>query len=265
MMPLDTTLKNVQPYEPSNRLAAKIARRFVPFQEQRDLRFALKRPVVSFTFDDFPRSAIENGSDVLERQGWNATFYVAAGLRDVHNHHGQQFSAVDLPALEARGHEIAAHSFSHIDMTKLSSAALISEINRNEKTLRNMGVKGPIDNFAYPFGAVNVNVKKTLGERFKSLRGITPGAHRDKADLNGLKSAPIFSGDKLAHTLKLINGLKSKPGWLTLFAHDVRDTPSEWGCTPEEFKAVIAAVKQSGALVLPIQEAISHIEANHAG
>ena len=62
--------------------------------------------------------------------------------------------------------------------------------------------------------------------------------------------------------LKLIKDLKSKPGWLTLFAHDIRDTPSEWGCTPEEFKTVLAAVKQSGAIVLPVHQAISLIEDN---
>ena len=262
-MPLDATLKNAHPYEPSKSIVSKIARRLVTFQERRDLRIRLDHPIVSFTFDDFPRSAIENGSDLLEREGWRATFYVAAGLRDVYNHHGQQFAAEDLPALEARGHEIGEHSFSHIDLTNLSPAALLSEINRNKKALRNMGVKGPIENFAYPFGAVSARVKKTLGNRFKTLRAIAPGTHTDKIDLNGLKSAPLFSGPKLAHTLELISGLKTNPGWLTLFAHDIRDTPSEWGCTPEEFKTVIEAVKQSGAIVLPVHQALSHIEGYH--
>lgn len=262
-MPLDTTLKNAHPYEPSKSIVAKIARRLVPFQERRELRFKLDRPVVSFTFDDFPRSAVENGSDILEREGWCATFYVASGLRDVFNHQGQHFAAEDLPALEAKGHEIAGHSFSHIDLTNLSPAALINETKRNEKALRNMGVTGSIDNFAYPFGAVSAKVKRTLGDHFKTLRGITPGSHTHKADLNGLKSAPIFSGIKLDHTMKLIAGLKSNPGWLTLFAHDIRDTPSEWGCTPEEFNSVISAVKQSGAIVLPINKAVSHVEGNH--
>ncbi|NNC37977.1 MAG: polysaccharide deacetylase family protein [Hyphomonadaceae bacterium] len=261
-MPLDLTLKNAHPYEPSKSLVAKIARRLVPFQERRDVRFKLDKPVVSFTFDDFPRSAIENGSDLLEKQGWNATFYVAAGLRDVFNHHGQQFAAEDLPALEARGHEIAGHSFGHIDLTYLSQTALIAEINRNKKALRAMGVNGPIDNFAYPFGAVSALLKKTLAGQFKTLRGITPATHVNKADLNGLKSAPVFSGAKLDHTMTLIEGLKSQPGWLTLFAHDIRDTPSEWGCTPEEFTAIIEAVKNTGALVLPIQSAIQHVESN---
>lgn len=264
-MPLDTTLKNAHPYEPSKSLTAKIARRLVPFQERRDIRFKLDRPVVSFTFDDFPRSAIENGADVLEREGWTGTFYVASGLRDVFNHQGQHFAAKDLPALETKGHEIAGHTFSHIDLTNLSTPALLNEIKRNEKALRSMGVTGSIENFAYPFGAVSVRVKKTLGEKFKTLRGIKPGAHTHKADLNGLKSAPVFSGEKMAHTLKLIKELKSNPGWLTLFAHDIRETPSEWGCTPAEFETVVSAVKQSGAIVLPINQALSHVEENHGG
>lgn len=262
-MPLDVTLDNAHPYEPSKSLFAKIARRWVPMQERRDIHFKLDRPVVSFTFDDFPRSAIENGSDLLEKLDWHATFYVAAGLVDVVNHHGQQYSAEDLPLLESKGHEIGAHSFGHIDLTHLSPSALATETERNDKALRNMGVTGSIENFAYPFGAVTARVKKMLGEHFKSLRGIAPATHINKADLNGLKSSPIFSGSKFDHTMNLIKRLKANPGWLTLFAHDIRNTPSEWGCTPDEFKAVIEAVKQSGAIVLPINQAISHVESNN--
>ena len=262
-MRLDPISLGAHPYEPSKSLAAKIARRLVPYQARREIRFKLEKPVVSFTFDDFPRSAIENGSDILEREGWNATFYVASGLRDVTNHHGRQYAADDLPALESRGHEIAGHSFSHVDLTNLSPAALIAEINRNKKSLHNMGVKGTVRNFAYPFGAISARVKTTLAPHFKTLRGIAPGIQTDKADLNCLKSAPIFTGPKFAKTLKLIGELKSNPGWLTLFGHDIRDTPSEWGCTPDEFKTIVAAVKQSGAIVLPVHQAISHLEGNH--
>jgi len=262
-MRVEPQLLNAHPYEPPKGLTAKIARRLVPYQAKRVLKFRLTRPIVSFTFDDFPRSAISHGAVPLEQEGWKATFYVASALRDVTNHHGLHFAADDLPFLQSRGHEIGGHSFSHVDFSNLTPAAQISEINRNKNSLHDMGVKGVISNFAYPYGGVTVAAKRTLANQYKSLRGIRPGAHCGSADLNGLKSAPVFTGPKMAKTLDLIKSLKHKPAWLTLFAHDIRDTPSEWGCTPDEFKIVMAAVKQSGAIVLPIGQAISLVEGNH--
>ena len=251
------------PYQPSTSLGAKVARRLLPFQARRELSFTIERPIVSFTFDDFPRSAIKNGANVLTRQGWKGTFYVAAGLQGLTNHHGKNFSVRDLEYLQKMGHEIAGHTFGHMDCQSLPVSEVLADIDRNQAMLKSMGIEGGSEHFAFPYGAASPALKRGLAARFKSLRGIAPGVHRGKVDLNGLKSAPIFSGDKLHQAVDLIEGLKKRPGWLTLFTHDIREDHSEWGCTPMEFSYVIKAVQDSGALVLPVGEAIKHLEANH--
>lgn len=38
-------------------------------------------PLVSFTFDDVPDTALHNGAAILERHGVRGTFYIAGGLR----------------------------------------------------------------------------------------------------------------------------------------------------------------------------------------
>lgn len=250
----------IKPYEPSKSIAAKLARRTVPYRARRLLKFNLRRPIVSFTFDDFPRSAIINGSDVLEQQGWRSTFYVASGLMGQTNHHGEHFIAEDIRAIATRGHEIAGHTFSHTDCDRMGLKNTMAEIDQNTQAIIDIGHTKPIKHFAYPFGSTNASLKYALQSKFKSMRGVDEGVHRHHADLNGLKSMPVFSGTKLDAALSAIHGLKAAPAWLTLFAHDIRDTPSQWGCTPEEFKQVIDAVKQSGAIVLPIGEAISALE-----
>lgn len=251
------------PYEPSRSVSAKIARKLLPYRARREITFSLNRPIVSFTFDDFPRSAIENGSNVLEAEGWAGTFYVASGLMGLANHHGAHFEAEDITPLTLRGHEIAGHTFTHSDCDQLGTHDTLAEIERNKTALEGMGHIGKIEHFAYPFGAANVGLKHILQSRFKTVRGIVPGVHVDKADLNGLLSTPLFSGPKLQHALEMIAGLKARPGWLTLFTHDIRDNPSAWGCTPDEFLQIVRAVKQSGALVLPIGKALEHLEAHH--
>ncbi|PHR94200.1 MAG: hypothetical protein COA69_00980 [Robiginitomaculum sp.] len=250
------------PHEPSRSITSRVARKLLPYRARRELRFQTSRPVVSFTFDDFPRSAIYNGSDILEKQGWHATFYVAASLMEIDNHHGPHFRAQDIHDLHARGHEIAGHTYAHVDCEHLGTQQTLLEIDHNKAALEALGHTAPLEHFAYPYGTTNVDLKRELQTRFKTLRGIAPHVHVGKADLNGLYSAPIFSGEKLEHTLRLIHGLKTRPGWLTLFAHDICETPSEWGCTSKDFLRVVQAVQQSGALVLPIGQALIHLEAH---
>jgi len=52
-----------------------------------------------------------------------------------------------------------------------------------------------------------------------------------------------------------VEALKSHPEWLNLFSHDVRETPSEYGCTPNDLKRLIASIRESGAAVTTVGNA----------
>ncbi len=252
-----------KPYLPSDSIFSKMSRKMTPFFACRTLKFKLDRPIVSFTFDDFPRTAVKNGAKVLEAENWKATFYVSAGLEGAKNHHGQNFYASDLPILENKGHEIAGHTFSHIDCTEGSNTSVLDDIRRNQKALKSMGVNNSIEHFAFPYGATNPKLKTLLSKEFKTLRGIKTGMHIGSADLNGLRSSGIYSDETLTPLLANIASLKNRPSWLTVFAHDICENPSKWGCTPRDFIKVVDAVKQSGALVLPIGHALELLGGCH--
>ncbi|MEE9272918.1 MAG: polysaccharide deacetylase family protein [Robiginitomaculum sp.] len=256
-------MSTIQPYEPPRSIGAKIARRLLPYQARRLLKINLERPVISFTFDDFPRSALDNGVRILEANNWRATFYVSAGLMGVTNHHGQNFLAEDLINIEARNHEIAGHTFSHLDCTSISVEDVLHEVESNKEALQTMGVRGDIEHFAYPYGAASPALKTALAQKFKTMRGIDAGVHTKSADLNGLRSMGLFSGAPLREAIQAIERLKTQPGWLTLFAHDICDSPSKWGCSPAEFKQTVDAAYKSGAHVLPIGKALNLLEAEY--
>ncbi len=246
-------------YQPSRSIGAKISRRLTVYRARRLLKFQIERPVVSFTFDDCPKSAIDNGVALLEREGWHATIYLAGGLIDVENHHGKMMSAQDVHRLSRKGHEIGGHTFSHRDASTTSLDGFLSDIDHNQAFLKSSGIN-PGKSFAYPFGEVSPALKSALSNRFDGLRGIQPGVHKGQVDLNQIRSYPLFSSKGLDPVLSAIDGLKNSPGWMTLFTHDVRDNPSDWGCTPEELKTIIEAVKASGALVLPVANAIDYLK-----
>ena len=243
-----------------SKFAQKVSRKVRPLLNRRILPLSLDKPLVSFTFDDFPKSAITNGAHVLEREGWGGTFYTAAGLVDTTNHHGPHYSQQDLHDLESNGHEIAGHTHSHADLTQMPIAQALQEIDDNRSALKKMGVKREITNFAYPYGEVSGKLKHTLASKFTSMRGIQDGAHYGYADLNELKSQAIDSKEHFDEAMGILDNFQSRPGWLILFIHDIIESPSEWGCTPKQFLQIVKAVKASGARVLPVNEALSYLE-----
>lgn len=245
-------------YEPSRTLSAKISRRVTPLLSRRVLPLALERPIVSFTFDDCPASAITNGVKPLEDEGWASTVYVAGGLLGTTNHHGLQITEKDMQALHADGHEIGGHTWSHIDAQSMNPDAFLEDILRNQNFMTRLGLPAS-RSFAYPYGQTIPALKRLLEIRFEGMRGITPGVHRKNVDLNQIKSTPLFGGSTIDSAHKMIAGLKRKPGWITLFTHDIRENHTPWGCSPKDFQGIIEAVKTSGADVMPVDKAIDFI------
>src|SRR5262245_58970253 len=70
-------------------------------------------PVISFTFDDFPRSALLTGGAILGRFGLTGTYYASLGLMGTKAPAGPSFVLEDLQALMEQGHELGSHTSDH--------------------------------------------------------------------------------------------------------------------------------------------------------
>src|SRR5947207_11316553 len=77
----------------------------------RPLAVKSPRPIISFTFDDFPRSALHTGGAILERFGVRGTYYASLGLMGRTAPTGPIFLREDLPVLIAQGHELGCHTY----------------------------------------------------------------------------------------------------------------------------------------------------------
>ena len=249
-------------YRPDMSLKAKVKRRLVPYTARRVLKPKLERPIVSFSFDDCPKSVIESAIKPLMQENWPSTIYIAMGLCGITNHLGLHMSADDVKALHEGGQEIADHSYSHIDATQHSTAAFMADIDKNQAALNALGLPKS-ETFAYPYGQVTSPLKTALEARFKGARGICSRESGEDIDLNQIRANRLYAGAEFEQLLGQIERVKNKPGWLPIFTHDVRDNPSQYGCTPEQMRRVIEAVKASGAQVLTMAEAINHMELAH--
>jgi len=242
-------------------LSGAIRRIGLPNWKTRKVPLRLSQAIVSFTFDDFPRSALTTAGTILKNHQAHGTYYTALGLMGISNHEGEHFHMQDLNDLLRDGHELGSHTYSHISALKTPIEQFRGDAVRGDSELAEIRGNSAAGNFAYPFGDVSFASKPALGVKLRSCRGIRGGINAPTADLNLLKANSIYSKTfDLNSARKLIAENHRQRGWLIFYTHDVRENPSDFGCTATEFESVVQAAAQSGAKILTIAQALDTIE-----
>lgn len=240
-------------YQPDRSLAGKLRRRTVRLAHRRPLAVQPDRPMVSFTFDDAPLTAATTGANLLAARGLRGTFYVSAGLAGADAPMGRCADAEDYRRLAEAGHEIACHTFSHLDCGQASGAAAAADAARNAETLGAWGVGEP-QTFAYPYGDVAAGPKRALAGRFGLLRALHHGVIEKGCDLNQAPAVGIEGPDGEALAQRWLAEAAQRRAWLILYTHDVRPRPSPWGCTPDALARLIDRALAGGMAVVTVAE-----------
>ncbi|MGY6662783.1 MAG: polysaccharide deacetylase family protein [Glycocaulis sp.] len=252
-------------YQPAGGLFGKVRRVAARAGVRRPIDVAITEPIVSFTFDDFPRSAALNGAPMLEKRGWRGTYYTAMGFLGTTTHLGEMMQRADIEALHARGHEIACHTYAHLDASHCEAEVFADDCERNCAELMDLGILRPRTSFAFPYGEASPAIKRALQPRYGALRGVRHGINRKGDDLNLLKAVALDGGKAgLDKALRAIHEVKREPGWLIFYGHDVRENPSEWGCTPDFLATICAEVDAQDLPVLTVGETLSMLSGTPA-
>lgn len=241
------------PHTLPERISHKLARSF----PSRRVDFVPTRPIVSFTFDDVPLSARENGAAVLERHGVRGTFFAAGGIAGG-DHDGQRMlDADDYRDLVSRGHEIGHHTFSHRTPWTLG-LGYAGDLVRNDIFLAPIVGSAP-RNFAFPYGRSSPRARSLVGRRFRSSRGVESGINRQASDLDLLRAVGIEGHMRLEQLTPWIDDLVRASGWLVFLTHDVQDHPSPYGTTPDILDALVTQSLSIGAEVLTVDAALDRL------
>ncbi|MEM1086199.1 MAG: polysaccharide deacetylase family protein [Pseudomonadota bacterium] len=248
-------------YTPDRSLAAKVKRRLTYWRTAKAMSHTPARGIVSFTFDDFPKSAAQHGADILESRDARGTYYACTGMRSKTNIMGEMYDQSDLERLRLAGHEIGAHTFSHLDCSRVNMATLRDEIDRNMEDLGAFLSGGDVANFAWPYGETTYENKLTVSKYVSTARGILPGINRKGSDLMQLGAFELTpSPASTDRAVKAIEKTARRGGWAIIFTHDVRDEPSPFGVQPDALKRLLKCAKDAGVSVLPVSEAFAQIQ-----
>jgi peptidoglycan/xylan/chitin deacetylase (PgdA/CDA1 family) len=223
-------------------------------------------PFISFTFDDFPRSALHTGGAILGRYGLTGTYYASFGLMGKQSPTGTMFLREDLAVLLEQGHELGCHTFGHCHAWNTEPKAFEQSLIRNEEALRELAPGVSFKTMSYPISPPRPQTKQKTARHFAGCRGGGQTFNVGAADLNYLSA---YFLEKTRDNPSLVKNLIERnghaKGWLILATHDISNNPTPYGCTPRFFEDIVQSALNSGARVLPVVQALEALRANPRG
>jgi peptidoglycan/xylan/chitin deacetylase (PgdA/CDA1 family) len=225
------------------------------------------QPMVSITFDDGWQSVYDRALPLLNQQGFRSTQYVNASSIETPNF----MTAAEVQQLHDAGHEIAAHSYRHVDLTSIGTDRLDEELRMSDEALAAAGFG--TDNLAPPYGRSDPQVDWYAGKYFNLVRGTDDGLNTrqtlDAQDLKVFYVTDETTPDRLAQALAETSRVN---GWLILVYHQIA-TPESTGTqengtiaadrstiTSDILAAQLQQIHDSGIEVQPVAQAFARLQ-----
>jgi hypothetical protein len=239
-----------------NRLQSRYRRTLSLRRNQRIAHIVPGSPIISFTFDDFPRSAAHSGGAILKRHAVRGTYYVSLGLMNQELPAGPGFSIDDLRQVAADGHELGCHTFHHCDAWETNPITFEKSIVQNKRTIAELIPRTVFKTLSYPISCPRPGTKQVVARHYICSRGGGQTFNVGKTDLNNLRACFLEKCENDGGAVEnLIEQTQQAGGWLIFATHDVCDSPTRFGCTPEFFEHAVRTAVKSGAKVLPVAQA----------
>jgi glycosyltransferase involved in cell wall biosynthesis len=130
-------------------------------------------------------------------------------------------------------------------------------IIENRISLNRLTPGAQFETFSYPISLPRPMTKAKIADYFQCCRAGGQTLNTGKADLNQLSA---YFLEKSRHNIQAIKDLidhnKKVRGWLIFATHDISETPTPFGCTPDFFEQIVQYAIGSGASILPVVKAL---------
>jgi len=171
---------------------------------------------ISYTFDDGTHDQLQV-VPLLKAHGFHGTFLIIASRvpdteAQVAAQHMVSWGSISwekLRELQAEGHEMSSHSWSHLNMPTLSDAEVRAEVEKADQLMAEKLGKPPLT-FCYPGNGFNDKVRAIVLEHHVN----------DRTNCTGL-SGPTFTQDSAN---EWVDELIHDHGWGVTMIHNVNNT-----------------------------------------
>jgi hypothetical protein len=115
--------------------------------------------------------------------------------------------------------------------------------------------------FAFPFGDVSPRAKAALSSDYQMLRATWPGLLRQGSDLDAAPAVAIEGASAFDTARTWLERAAVERAWLILYSHDVSQTPSPFGCTPQDLIRALGLAAELNIPVVTVAEGLSSLAA----
>jgi peptidoglycan/xylan/chitin deacetylase (PgdA/CDA1 family) len=180
-----------------------------------------RRPVI-ITFDDGYRDCAAYVRPVLLKWGFDAVFFLVAGLmgqtsRWLLAERGFELPLIDWATargLEADGFTCASHSLSHPRLAEISDTECRRELAESRALLEEK-LGHEVRDLAYPFGSVNARVRTLAGEiGYRSACSVSIGLSGADDDRLALHRVPVNGQEALIDFIWRLHTTLGRIEWL---------------------------------------------------
>lgn len=226
-----------------------------------------EQPMVSISFDDGWQSVYDRAVPLLNRHGFRSTQYVNASSIETPNF----MTADEVRNMHDAGHEFAAHSYEHVDLTSIDADRLHEEMRKSEEALASAGLD--TDNLAPPYGRSDPQVDWYASKYFDIVRGTDRGINtRQNLQPHDLKVFYVTDETKPVELTEALAETSRVNGWLIVVYHQIA-TPEATGTqktttiaadqstiTSDVLAAQLQLIHDSGIDVKPVAEAFEQLQ-----
>lgn len=214
---------------------------------------------VTLRFDDAWASQYQNALPKMQSAGIKGTFYVTTQQLSNNGFPGYM-SKAQVQDLYAKGMEIGAHTRTHTDLTTLSASAQQTEIQGSRTDLLAWNV-GPVNSFAYPFGAyTDTTISAVKNAGFTSAAATINGDISPTSDPYQLENHALQKSTSLAQAKAWIDEAVSKRLWLILTIHEVGSTCGQYCVSTSTFNGIVDYLKTKNVPVVTVSQGLQSLQ-----
>jgi peptidoglycan/xylan/chitin deacetylase (PgdA/CDA1 family) len=211
--------------------------------------------MASINFDDGFESAFVNGMPIVDAAGLKTTQFIITQKLDVAPH----ISVAQMLAMQANGHEIAAHTRTHPHLSTLTDAQQHDEIDGSLQDLRvNWGIEAAV--FAYPYGDYNDSTLAIVrADGFNGARTTSQGFDNSNSQALLLKCFIIDDHDNndINRITQAIDDAQANGTWLILLFHRVDEPGNPISISHEIIEQTVNHLVEKKTPVVTMSEGLA--------
>lgn len=166
-------------------------------------------------------------------------------------------SKTQLLGFQSAGHEIGAHTQTHVPLALVPLSVAQNEIIGSRADLLYNGILS-VQNLAYPQGSFNASIEQLVqSSGLLSARTVVESYNSKTTDRYALTTQLVTATTTVTQVKNWIDIALANKQWLILTFHQVDNTGAADGTTPATLKAIVNYLQTKNALVKTVSEGLA--------